>query len=136
MSIAEARDIIQEKWNSEPILSEQLAARMRGRVGAKLDDSVALHELYSAAHTHPNSSVGLDWQRFYLDLSSGERKAITSSLGGLSFMVISETGKYITVGDIRNADDIKALAKHRGQYKSVFGLSFFKLAFERSDEYI
>jgi len=131
MSLVEAQSIIQEKRNREPILSEQLAARMRETVGAKLDDSVVLQDLYYAAHTQPDSSAGLDWHRFYVDINSRERQAITSSLGGLSFMKNSETGKRITVGDIRSVDDIRTFAKPRGYYKSVFGISFFKLAFEK-----
>ncbi len=132
MSLVEAKSIIQEKRNSEPILSEQLAARMRETVGVKLDDTVTLKDLYYATHTHPNPGAGLEWLEFVLSLETREKRAITRSLGGLAYME-SNQGETITVGDIRNIDDIKTFSKQRGYNKSVFGLSFFKLAFEQGD---
>jgi len=131
MTLAEALNIIQEKRDKKPTLSVQLAAKVRVAVGVNLDDSVTLRELYQAGHKCPDPSASLDWKQFLAGLNFGEYIAITNSLRGLAFMVSDETAGYITVGDIRRANDIKAFAKNRGLYKSVFGLSFFKLAFEK-----
>jgi len=131
MTLVEAKRIIEERWHKEPTLTAELATKMRVIVGTKLDDSVALRQLYIAGHTYPDRTAGLDWQAFMLGLNSRERQVITHSLGSLAFM--KPNGDYITVGDIRKIDDIKVFAKRRGQNQSLFGISFFKLAFERDD---
>jgi len=130
MTLVEAIRIIEERRDKVPVLSVELAAKMRVEVGANLEDSMSLRELYLAGHTNPQPSAGLDWKRFMLGLNPQEKKAITHSLGGLAFMFLDRR-KYITVGDIRRADDLKTFAKYRGQIKSTFGLAFFKMAFER-----
>jgi hypothetical protein len=123
MSRVEAQRIIQEVTERKPVLSEELAARMRETVGVRLDDSVSLKDLYFSVHTAPDDRAGEEWQKFALSLEQRKKQAITSSLGGLTH--------DITVGDIRRMDDIKAFSRKRGLYLSTFGLSFFKLAFER-----
>jgi hypothetical protein len=136
MSLVEAVQVMSERKDTTRALTVELAERLRGEVGAELDDSVELSDLYFGSHTHPNNLAGTAWKNFVLRLNPYQKMAITRSLGALAFIIPEETGKRLTVGDIRRVRHLKDISRQQGIYRSVVGLSFFRLAFEQNIIYV